>query len=220
MKRHTEKADNLIIATFLGIGMLFVLIGMPNLTPDKKRLNTGVAGASHFLDTVVVRFADRQKALIPPQLPEPIITCGGWGAFDLLPEFHFKMPNPKKMDEARKKGRGADGSLVIIEADTPRIDDFLISYTEPEPVNYDSIQELIGYPQIALENGIEGTVVVRVHLDTTGKVIDWKTIKRAHPVLQTAVEENVGKLRFANISPKIPPNLYFINVPFRFQLLE
>ncbi|MEM7658861.1 MAG: energy transducer TonB, partial [Bacteroidota bacterium] len=63
----------------------------------------------------------------------------------------------------------AEGDIpeVIVEQE-PSIDAFIFAEEEPRPVNMDDIKKLIGYPQIARDAGIEGSVVVRVLVDKKG----------------------------------------------------
>ncbi|MFK7970628.1 MAG: hypothetical protein AB8F95_09680, partial [Bacteroidia bacterium] len=55
---------------------------------------------------------------------------------------------------------------------------------DPQPLNYDSVRALIGYPNAE----IVGTVIVRLLIDEEGYCKMYKLIKKAHPLLWEGVE--------------------------------
>lgn len=102
----------------------------------------------------------------------------------------------------------------------PDIADVMIGAEEPQPVNLDDIRQLVGYPQIARDAGIEGMVVVRILVDERGSYVRHKVIKQAHPILTEACEKQLPRLRF---TPAIQGNRavkFWVNVPFKFSLVR
>ncbi|RMG57162.1 MAG: energy transducer TonB, partial [Bacteroidetes bacterium] len=108
---------------------------------------------------------------------------------------------------------------VIVEQ-APSIDEFIFAEEEPQPINMDDIKKLIGYPQIARDAGIEGSVVVRVLVDKKGNYARHRIINQVHPVLAKAVEEHVNKLRFTPAIQGGKPIQFWVNIPFNFKLLN
>ncbi|MDX2249352.1 MAG: energy transducer TonB [Bacteroidia bacterium] len=114
-----------------------------------------------------------------------------------------------------------DGNIpeVIVEQE-PGIEDFLIPDEEPQPVNMEDIRNLIGYPQMARDAGIQDMVVVRVLVDKKGNYSKHKVIKSGHPILETAVVEHINKLRFTPAIQGKKPIQFWVNIPFHFKLIQ
>ncbi len=108
---------------------------------------------------------------------------------------------------------------VIVEQ-TPDINEFVFAEEEPTPINMDDIKKVIGYPQIARDAGIEGTVVVRVLVDKKGNYSKHRIINQVHPILTKAVEEHIQKLRFSPAIQGGKPIPFWVNIPFNFKLLK
>ncbi|MEM6261832.1 MAG: TonB family protein [Bacteroidota bacterium] len=110
---------------------------------------------------------------------------------------------------------------IIAETDPePNINDFIFDAEEPKPVNMDDIRKLIGYPDIAKDAGIEGSVVVRVLVDKYGNYKKHKVIKKVHPVLAKACEKHVSKLKFTPAIQGGKPIPFWVNIPFKFKLIQ
>ncbi len=114
-----------------------------------------------------------------------------------------------------------DGDVpeVIVEEE-PDINAFIFDAEEPKPLNLDDIKKLVGYPDIAKDAGIQGSVVVRVLVDKNGRYKKHKIIKKVHPILADAVEKNVNKLKFTPAVQGGKPIPFWVNIPFKFKLLE
>jgi len=109
----------------------------------------------------------------------------------------------------------------VIQAEPePDINAFVFAEEEPKPINMADIQKAIGYPQIARDAGIEGSVVVRVLVNEVGRYSRHKVINQVHPILTKAVEEHVGKLRFTPAIQGGKPIKFWVNIPFAFKLLN
>ena len=115
----------------------------------------------------------------------------------------------------------AEGDIpdVIVEQE-PDINQFVFAEEEPSPINMSDVQKLLGYPQIARDAGIEGSVVVRVLVGKKGQYKKHKIINQVHPILAKAVEKEIGKLRFTPAIQGGKPIDFWVNIPFNFKLLD
>lgn len=91
---------------------------------------------------------------------------------------------------------------------------------QPEMQNLDAIKQAIGYPAIARDAGIMGLVVTRVQVDTAGNVVNIQLNKSAATVLDEAVIQQVKNLRFSPAIFNGQKISFWVNVPFRFTLLD
>jgi periplasmic protein TonB len=90
---------------------------------------------------------------------------------------------------------------------------------EPKAVNMDEVRRLIGYPEVAIEVSIEGTVTVRLLVDKKGKYVKHLVIgRKPHPVLIKAVEERLPLLSFTPGIQAGKPVPVWVNIPFKFSL--
>ncbi len=113
-----------------------------------------------------------------------------------------------------------DGPPEVIAEEEPNVDDFIFVSEEPQPLNMDDVRKIIGYPDIARDAGIEGQVVVRVLVDEQGNYRKHKMIKKVHPILADAVEKNLHKLKFSPAIQGNKPIKFWVNIPFRFKLMN
>ncbi|MDB4285910.1 energy transducer TonB [bacterium] len=90
---------------------------------------------------------------------------------------------------------------------------------EPIPQNHKEVREMIGYPEIARDAGIEGIVVIRVLVDKKGKYVKHKVIKKVHPILGGACEKHIHKLKFTPAIHDGKAIPFWVNIPFRFHFL-
>ncbi len=116
-------------------------------------------------------------------------------------------------------GEGS-GPPAVIQDEDPKVDDFVFVSEEPKTLNMDDVRKLIGYPDIARDAGIEGMVVVRVLVDEQGNYRKHKMIKKIHPILADAVEKNLHKLKFTPAIQGSKPIKFWVNIPFRFELMR
>ena len=84
----------------------------------------------------------------------------------------------------------------------------------------DAVRKIIGYPDIARDANIQGQVVVRVLVDEKGNYRKHKMIKKVHPILADAVEQNLSKLKFSPAIQGNKPIKFWVNIPFRFKLMN
>jgi protein TonB len=118
------------------------------------------------------------------------------------------------------EGEGGDGPPEVIAEEEPDVDAFVFVSEEPQPLNMDDIVAIIGYPDVARDANIQGQVVVRVLVDEKGKYRRHKMVKRVHPILAEAVENNLHKLKFSPAIQGNRPIKFWVNIPFRFKLMN
>ncbi|MEM6765780.1 MAG: TonB family protein [Bacteroidota bacterium] len=114
-----------------------------------------------------------------------------------------------------------DGDIPnIISNQEPDMDTFITVQEEPEPINMSALQKEIGYPAPAVMAEIQGVVVVRILVDEKGQYVKHKTIQQVHPLLAKAVEKHIHKLSFTPAIQANRPIKFWVNVPFRFKLMN
>jgi TonB family protein len=91
---------------------------------------------------------------------------------------------------------------------------------EPVPLNMADIRQEIGYPNLARDAGISGQVIFRVLVGKDGKLLEYKIIKDAHPILRQAVEKEIMNLRFSPGIIKSKATKFWVNIPFSFKLID
>lgn len=108
---------------------------------------------------------------------------------------------------------------VIVDT-SPGPGDFVSVEQEPVPVNIADIKSLIGYPQLARDAQIEGTIVARILVDKFGNYEKHIVTRDAHPLIQDEVEKHLSKLQFTPAIQGGRPIKFWVNVPFKFTLLQ
>ena len=152
-------------------------------------------------------------SLTPP--PPPPIHCGNYHFVD------YRIPKPVAAAEVSVVEAEEEWMLSepeeSVDPSLPDIDDFLISEKEPRSLNMTEVVKNIGYPQIARDAGIQGSVVVRVLIDHEGNYLRHQVINREHPILSREVEKHVSELRFEPAIQGGKPIAFWVNVPFVFK---
>lgn len=106
------------------------------------------------------------------------------------------------------------------EGKEPGINEFVFAEAEPLPVNLTDIIKEVGYPEEAVNQSIQGDVVVRILIDEQGNYIKHSFIKEVHPSLTAAVEAHISELTFTPALQGGKPIKYWTNIRFPFKLLE
>ena len=91
---------------------------------------------------------------------------------------------------------------------------------DPTMLNLDSVRMAIGYPQEARDLGIQGEVIIRVRFDKQGRYERDTLIQGVHPILDDAIR---AKVIFLRCTPAIidgQPAPFYVNIPFKFKLLD
>ncbi len=86
----------------------------------------------------------------------------------------------------------------------------------PVFLNQDQLLKEIGYPSIALNAGIIGTVELKVSIDTSGNYVSHEIVEDPHPILTAAVEKHVNKVHFSPGNNKGKKIAFSVNIPFHF----
>ncbi|WP_339901417.1 energy transducer TonB [uncultured Cyclobacterium sp.] len=102
----------------------------------------------------------------------------------------------------------------------PTINAVVLVDEDPKPLNLGEIYQAIGYPSKAKEAGIEGSVVVRILVGQNGEYLKHKIVTNAHPLLSNSVDLEVKNLRFTPAMKAGQPVKVWINLPFKFKLVN
>ncbi|MBI0398310.1 TonB family protein [Cyclobacterium marinum] len=102
----------------------------------------------------------------------------------------------------------------------PSISAIILVDEDPKPLNLGEIYQAIGYPSKAKEAGIEGSVVVSVLVGENGEYLKHKIITHAHPLLSDPVDLEVKNLRFTPAMKAGETVKVWINLPFKFKLVN
>ncbi len=89
---------------------------------------------------------------------------------------------------------------------------------QPEPINLEDIKKTIGYPELAMESRVQGTVITRVLIGIDGKYEKHIVISQGHPLLLKAVESEIKNLIFSPAQKEGKAIKYWMNIPFKFSL--
>ncbi len=113
-----------------------------------------------------------------------------------------------------------DQSSDSNEKTIPDISALISVDEEPVPLNMADIQRTIGYPVTAREEGMQGTVVLRVLVDEGGNYLDHSVITQISPLLTEPVEREIANIKFTPAIVEGVPVKFWVNIPFRFRLLN
>lgn len=111
-------------------------------------------------------------------------------------------------------------AFMWAQSATPGINEFIFVDKEPVPSNLAEIRTAIGYPEMAIQQNLQGNVVIRVLVDTTGEYLDHSVIASVHPVLGKAVEDRIPDLLFSPAILKGKAIRFWVNIPFTFRLVN
>ena len=103
--------------------------------------------------------------------------------------------------------------------DEPNVNAFISVDQEPKTLNMRDVQMKIGYPQVARDAGIEGTVVLRILVGNEGQYIRHVVLNSVHPALEGAVVQNISKISFTPAEKDGKPVKFWVNLPFTFKLI-
>lgn len=99
------------------------------------------------------------------------------------------------------------------EAETP---EFVAYDTPPRP----KARVEPRYPDIAKQAGIEGTVILQLLVDTSGKVLNVKVLRSLHPELDKAARDAAYQTTFYPAKQRDKPVKVWVSYPIRFVLTE
>jgi periplasmic protein TonB len=168
-----------------------VAFTIPNPTPDDEIQNEAIIAEIDDLDSAAIGLVNQDGA--PGEYDWRDLPTGE--CLDCLPD-EVKLP----------------------KSEFPPVDSFMVVDKEPQAVNLDELRDIIGYPPMAKEGGIEGKVTLRVLVDKHGNYVKHAILKDPHPILTRAV---TGKIHLLKTTPGIQagkPVPVWVNLPFNFVL--
>jgi len=110
------------------------------------------------------------------------------------------------------------GSTVSAQSNSknPDPNTIIVADEDPRPLNMADFKRSIQYPEEARNAGIEGKVILKVLIDTFGKVSDNILLKSPHPLLTAEVIRQLPMLRFSPAIEKGKPIQFWVVVPVSF----
>ncbi|MEO0898699.1 MAG: tetratricopeptide repeat protein [Bacteroidota bacterium] len=108
----------------------------------------------------------------------------------------------------------------IMAQDYPAAEEFIYVDQQPTPINLSDVRAAIGYPEEAIKSDIEGDIICRILVDSSGKYVRHLVMNSGPSVLQEAVERHIAELTFSPAILEGKNVAYWINVPFRFKLIS
>ncbi|MEL6589248.1 MAG: energy transducer TonB [Bacteroidota bacterium] len=166
-------------------------------------------------------------------LPYERLHRAGNGTEQLDPGFQppkpVKAPPKYGLGIGGGYGKGLDGwilpdlpgdeeevpDVILRVKDSPKGRGFICLFpSEPQPINYEEIMQLIQIPPHTRDIGISGTVVLQVLVDEKGRYIRHKILVSPHLILTKAVEAQIDKIRFKVFHDT---GKYWVNIPFHFK---
>lgn len=103
-------------------------------------------------------------------------------------------------------------------ASLPAPTEFLVLDSEPVPLNYDEVRNLIRYPEVAREAGFEGMVQVQILVNEMGEPILYRIASSPTELLSEAVSQEVNVMRFEPATLSGNAKTAWVTIPFRFQM--
>lgn len=114
----------------------------------------------------------------------------------------------------------ASSTVPALETIVPSLEEETQTDNIPKPSNLPEIKQAIGYPQIARDAGIEGSVIARILVGTSGEYVRHEVVKSDHAILTWGVENHISKLAFEPAMKDGKAITFWVNIPFNFKLLS
>ncbi len=197
-RREMEHGRNARVAAIVALVMLiagFLFIRMPEAKPFCL-----VAG-----DSTIVIPIDKDKLVTIPVAPKPRVR-------PMLP-----VPDPEGKETDPSVGKHDWDPFGTDVAAPPALEpvEFWKVEVKPKVVH---VEDPV-YPELALAAGIEGRVVVKVLIDTSGLVLETKLFAGSgNRSLDQAAMNAALKFRFTSAYQRDRPVRVWMAVPFRFRL--
>lgn len=96
--------------------------------------------------------------------------------------------------------------------------EYIFHDVDPVPVNMKSIVDKIDYPEEAIANKIEGTVVFRVFVNEKGEYRKHYVFSSAHPALAVYADNQIENLEFEPALADGEPVAAWVNIPVKFEI--
>lgn len=101
---------------------------------------------------------------------------------------------------------------------TPGPDEFVLLDKEPDPLNYPKVASMVEYPKAAYKYLIEGKVLARILVDTSGHYRKHVILKSPHPALEEAVALRLPNLQFKPAEYAGQKRTAWVTLPFEFKI--
>lgn len=131
--------------------------------------------------------------------------------------FEFKLEKDDGVEVGYGFGELGGEVSTLEEVDEPNPEDFVLVDVAPSPLNMDEVKGLIGYPEAAKKEGIEGKVVVRILVGSNGNYVKHINIREVHPLLIEAVEAHLPKLKYTPGEQRGKAIPVWVTIPFDFR---
>jgi protein TonB len=229
-KRYSKRAT---IALSVALFIILIAVGVP-LIASIMRQNAYQKNMEKIatMEMESIKMDKDEIAPPPPPPPPPAIQEVKFVApkiVDTLTEEEVELATTEELSESANTGPvdTVQQVIEIIEEEEPIVDEVFEQYNiQEKPMFPGGEGELmkyllsnVNYPDVARENGIEGTVYIRFVVTKSGKVGETQVMKSADPLLDEAALKVVKSL--PTWSPgKIngnAVNVWFI-VPIKFKL--
>ena len=174
------------------VAVLFIPESAPN--PYRQRVEKGI---------IVTELPSEIKQLAEPPPPPK-------------PRMPVEAETPEEVEQATIDPTDITGFKKVPPTPSTVTPDFVPYDTEPELV-YMTKPE---YPKMGIQAGIEGVVLLKLHLDTTGYVIDIKVIKSLNFVFDEAAVKAARTCRFTPAKQRDKPVRVWLVYPVRFKLRD
>jgi len=115
-------------------------------------------------------------------------------------------------------GKGDGGPLEVQPLDTMPDPNVYFPGEPPKPINMEQLKNLIGYPELAKQAGVEGKVTLRVLVDKRGRYKKHLVLRSPSNLLLRPVEKQLPKLIFTPGIQNQRPVPVWVNIPFDFVL--
>ncbi|MCB0837046.1 MAG: energy transducer TonB [Bacteroidetes bacterium] len=117
---------------------------------------------------------------------------------------------------------GESQQYSFISANSAKTADLYFEANEvdkpPVLINRDEIEDLIGYPSLAWNAGIEGKVVLKILVDKNGYYLKHEVKESFHPLLRIPCENYVQFLAFSPARKNGNTVNCWLEVPFEFSI--
>lgn len=190
-KSNLESKKSLFFEIGLTIALAMALVAFEWATPDISKNETSYIGTDLFDEVEQIQRTHREvkPAYIPPPTYEIVIVDDtkviidetiDWGNVDIdgdyrlvIPELPDELPvsgDPIYFAEKMPQYRGGDLKMF-----------------------HNHMQEIVLYPQTAIDLGLQGKVFVQFVVDEKGNVVDVKLTRKIDPLLDNAVLAAIRK---------------------------
>ncbi|MEM7659042.1 MAG: M56 family metallopeptidase [Bacteroidota bacterium] len=123
------------------------------------------------------------------------------------------------VDDKLAEESSASKSAYAFAAE-PNIDEWMEVESPPTPLNMSEIQKAVGYPKEVANDGIEGMIVARILVDQSGNYVRHSFVKTLDERLEDAISQEISNLQFEPAIQDGKGVKFWVNVPFRFSLLN